>query len=189
MRFRESVILLLYLSSIFLTGVTSAAGDFTVSSTGSNSAQKDINGAINAASLAGGGTVYLNAGTYLIDGPIIIKSNVKLTGDPNAIVKVSPTSSQWFTGQTGIICNPDESIQNVEISGFQINGNIGNLPKSYSDSRSDTAHDCEKLILFGGWSSNLGHNIKIHHMKLYDSFSDGIYIRYSDGVAIYDNTI
>jgi len=189
MRFRESFILFLYLSSIFLTGATSAAGDFTVSPTGSNSAQNDINGAINAASLAGGGTVYLKSGTYLVDGPIIIKSNVKLTGDPDAIIKVSPTGSQWYTGQTGVICNPDESIQNAEICGFQINGNIGNLPKSYADSRSDTAHDCEKLILFGGWSSNLGHNIKIHHMKLYDSFSDGIYIRYSDGVSIYDNTI
>ena len=193
MSLRETFILFLYLSSLFFTGfftgAASAAGDYIVSPTGATNDQDVINKAIEEASENGGGTVYLNPGVYLVDGPVIIKSNVHLTGDPNAIIRVSSTSSQWFKGQIGVICNPRESVHNVEISGFQVDGNIANLPRSYANSRSDTRHDCEKLILIGGWSSNFGSNIKIHDMKLYNAFSDGIYIRFSKGVACYNNFI
>ena len=71
----------------------------TVNPTGSSD-QNTINQAI---SQAGGGTVYLNPGVYMIDGPIKIISNTKLLGDSNAIVRVSSSSSQWFTGTTGLI--------------------------------------------------------------------------------------
>ena len=193
MSLRETFILFLYLSSLFFTGfftgTASAAGDYIVSPTGATNDQDVINKAIEEASENGGGTVYLNPGVYLVDGPVIIKSNIHLTGDPNAIIRVAPTSSQWFKGQIGVICNPRESVHNVEISGFQIDGNIANLPRSYANSRSDTRHDCEKLILIGGWQSNFGSNIKIHDMKLYNAFSDGIYIRFSKGVACYNNFI
>jgi len=193
MSLRETFILFLYLSSLFFTGfftgTASAAGDYIVSPTGATNDQDVINKAIEEASENGGGTVYLNPGVYLVDGPVIIKSNIHLTGDPNAIIRVSSTSSQWFKGQIGVICNPRESVHNVEISGFQIDGNIANLPRSYANSRSDTRHDCEKLILIGGWQSNFGSNIKIHDMKLYNAFSDGIYIRFSKGVACYNNFI
>lgn len=167
------------------------AETYYVSPTGSQSDQKIINDAIDKAAEDGGGTVYLTSGIYLVDGPVIIKSNVMLTGDSDAIIRVAPYphSSKWFTGQTGIICNPEEVIHNVVIWGFQIDGNIKNLPASYANSRSDTRHDCEKLILIGGWSSNFGSNIKIHDMKLYNAFSDGIYIRFSKGVACYNNFI
>jgi len=174
---------------VFFTGAASAASDYIVSPTGATNDQDVINKAIEEASENGGGTVYLNPGVYLVDGPVIIKSNIHLTGDPNAIIRVAPTSSQWFKGQIGVICNPRESVHNVEISGFQIDGNIANLPRSYANSRSDTRHDCEKLILIGGWSSNFGSNIKIHDMKLYNAFSDGIYIRFAKGVLVYDNII
>ena len=146
----------------------------------------DQNG-INQA-LQNGGEVYLNAGVYEITGTINIHSNTVLTGSPDAIIRVSPSSSQFFTGQVGIICNPDESLQNVEICGFQIDGNIGNLPRSY-DSTPGHDRDCEKLILFGGWSSQFGNNISIHDMVLHDSFSDAIYIRFTDGVHLYNNFI
>ena len=193
MSLRETFILFLYLSSlfftVFFTGAASAASDYIVSPTGATNDQDVINKAIEEASESGGGTVYLNPGVYLVDGPVIIKSNIHLTGDPNAIIRVAPTSSQWFKGQIGVICNPRESVHNVEISGFQVDGNIANLPRSYANSRSDTRHDCEKLILFGGWQSNFGSNIKIHDMKLYNAFSDGIYIRFSKGVACYNNFI
>ena len=192
MSLRETF-LFLYLSSLFFTGfftgAASASGDYIVSPTGATNDQDVINKAIEEASENGGGTVYLNPGVYLVDGPVIIKSNIHLTGDPNAIIRVAPTSSQWFKGQIGVICNPRESVHNVEISGFQIDGNIANLPRSYANSRSDTRHDCEKLILIGGWQSNFGSNIKIHDMKLYNAFSDGIYIRFSKGVACYNNFI
>ena len=124
MTLRPVILSFLYLSSIFITGTVSAAGDYIVSPSGATNDQDVINKAIEKASENGGGTVYLNPGVYLVDGPVIIKSKVHLTGDPNAIIRVAPTKNQWFKGQIGVICNPTESVQNVEISGFQIDGNI-----------------------------------------------------------------
>lgn len=135
-----------------------------------------------------GGNVHLPSGVFNLEGPVIIHSNTVLSGELDTILRVSSSSSKWFTGQTGVICNPSESLQNVEIRGFQIDGNIANLPRSY-DSTPGHARDCQKLILIGGWSSQHGNNIKIHDMKLYNAFSDGIYIRFTDGVEVYNNII
>ena len=91
-------------------------------------------------------------------------------------------------GKTGVI-SCKEAIHDVEIAGFQIDGNIKELPKSYADSRSDTSHDCEKLIILWGNSNDYAYNIKIHDMKLYNAFSDGIYIIYARNVEVYNNFI
>jgi len=178
---------ILSLFSLFvLTGV--AQGGVTVlSPVAGNDNQVQISQAIKAENENGGGTVYLSSGVYDISGPIIIKSNIRLTGDQDAIIRVW-APNQWFTGQTGIICNPEEVISNVEIDSFQIDGNIKNLPREY-DSTPGHKRDCEKLILFGGWSNSFGSNIKIHNMMLYNAFSDGIYIRFAEGVQVYDNII
>lgn len=178
------LLLFIYLSQIGLAGE-----QIVLSPDGTNSNQNQINEAIKqAASSAKGASVFLTAGVYQVDNTIIMKSNVRLLGDSNAIVKVWGGSSQWFKGKVGVI-SCKESLKNVEIAGFQMDGNIANLPKSYANSRSDTDHDCEKLINLGGYSNDFAENIKIHDMKLYNSFSDGIYIIYADGVACYDNII
>jgi polygalacturonase len=50
-----------------------------------------IQRAINAAASAGGGVVALPAGTFLIDGHLILKNNVKLTGvGPQTVLKAGP---------------------------------------------------------------------------------------------------
>jgi hypothetical protein len=173
-------ILLIILYSIQL----SKAETYTVSPTGASD-QKIINAAINAASP--GDTVYLSSGIYWVDDTTILKSDIKLTGDPDAIIKVSSSSSQWFTGSTGIIsCN--EPVKNVEIYGFQIDGNLGSLPASYANTPGHDK-DCERCIILHGDSGNYADNIKIHDMKLYDSFSDGAYIYYAKNVQFYNNLI
>lgn len=184
---RPVILSLFSLFSLFvLTGVAQAS--ITVlSPVAGNDNQVQISQAIKAENENGGGTVYLSSGVYDISGPIIIKSNIRLTGDQDAIIRVW-APNQWFTGQTGIICNPEEVISNVEIDSFQIDGNIKNLPREY-DSTPGHKRDCEKLILFGGWSNSFGSNIKIHNMRLYNAFSDGIYIRFAKGVLVYDNII
>src|ERR1700729_769 len=46
---------------------------------------------INAAASAGGGVVALRAGTFLIDGHLVLKNNVKLTGvGPATVIKAGP---------------------------------------------------------------------------------------------------
>lgn len=155
---------------LFCTGVAGAG------------AEQQINERLKA-----GGTVYLHAGVYEIEGPIIIGSNTILTGDPDAVIKVSSSSSQWFTGSVGII-SCTESIKNVEIYGFQINGNLGALPASFANTPGHDK-DAERCIILHGDSGNYAENIKIHDMKLYDSFSDGMYIYYARNVAVYNNFI
>jgi polygalacturonase len=57
-----------------------------------------IQGAINAAASAGGGVVALPAGTFLINGHLILKSNVKLTGaGQKTVLKAGPD----FLNSTG----------------------------------------------------------------------------------------
>jgi hypothetical protein len=168
-------------------GASSDSEVFEVSPIDSSNNQDNINSVIDAASDAGGGTVYLNAGVYEVTGPVIIRSNIRLTGDPNAIIKVSASSSQWATGSTGVI-SCSGSIQNVEIFGFQINGNLGSLPAAYANTPGHDK-DCFRCIILHGDSGNYANNILVHDMKLYDSFSDGMYIYYARNVQCYNNFI
>jgi hypothetical protein len=172
---------------VLFTGVAAGA-DQTISPTGGHSDQKVINDAIDTVAQSGGGTVFLKTGTFVVDGPVMVKSNIKLTGDPKAIIKVYSGSSQWFQGSIGIISNA-ENLNNVEVCGFQVDGSVTELPLGYHQSRSDTAHDCERCILFAGDSGNLMENISIHDMTLYDSFSDGVYIRFCVNAHVYNNFI
>jgi hypothetical protein len=172
---------------ILCPGVAGAL-EITVSPTGANNDQTIINNALEAVSNSGGGKVTLNSGTYEVDNTVIIRSNTILTGSPDAVIMVSSSSSLWFKGRAGVICNT-ELVNNVEISGFQINGNIQNLPESYSHTRPDTAHDTENLIRLQGDSINFMNNIKVHDMKLYDSFGDGCHVIYCKGAQVYNNFI
>jgi Right handed beta helix region len=167
----------------FSAGVAEAQ-TYTVSHTGSND-QDVINQAISQAQP--GDTVFLTTGVYDLTGTVILKSDMILTGDPNAVLKVSSSSSQWFTGATGII-SCKESLKNVEVCGFQIDGNLGALPASYANTPGHNK-DCERCILIGGDSGNYADNIKIHDMKLYNSFSDGIYLKFAKNSACYNNFI
>jgi hypothetical protein len=176
--------LFIYLSQIGLAGE-----QIVLSPQEGHSNQNQINEAIKqAASSAKGASVFLTEGVYQVDNTIIMKSNVRLLGDSNAIIRVWGGSSQWFTGRIGVI-SCKESLKNVEIAGFQIDGNIGNLPSKFANSQPGREHDCEKLINIGGYSGDFANNIKIHDMKLYNAFSDGIYIIYAQNVEIYNNFI
>ena len=79
-------------------------------------------------------------------------------------------------------------MKNVEISNFQINGNLGALPASYANSPGHDK-DCQRCIILHGDSGNYADNIKINDMMLLDSFSDGAYIYYARNVAVYNNFI
>ena len=134
---------------------------------------------------SGGGIVYLNPGVYNIDGQIRIGSNTKLTGNPNTLIRVSSSSSQWFPDGTGII-EAIDNLNNVEICGFQIDGNCENLPTDFANSGPGD-HDAERLIDFRCDSGNFGTNISIHDMKIYDAYSDGFHIAFAHGVYCYNN--
>jgi hypothetical protein len=169
------------------TWETNSGETYTISSTGSSSDQNIINAVIDQAYNAGGGTIRLTSGVYWVSDTVIMKSNVKLTGDPDAIIKVYPSNSQWYTGSIGII-SCQGTIHNAEICGFQINGNLGSLDSNLANTPGHDK-DCERCIILHGDSGNYAYNIKIHDMKLYDSFSDGMYIYYAQNIQCYNNFI
>jgi hypothetical protein len=76
-------------------------------------------------------------------------------------------------------------VKNVEISNFQINGNLGAFPASYANSPGHDK-DCMRCIILHGDSGNYVDNIIIKGMKLFDSFSDGAYIYYAKNVKLFN---
>lgn len=176
-------LILLFSSLLFSIGLTEAGEQITLSPNNGHSNQIQINAALEK------GDVYLSAGVYEDDDTILIPPNRALRGDQNAIVRVWSGSSQWFVGLKGVIsCGNVVAHDNI-ISDFQIDGNIGSLPKGYANSRSDTDHDCQKLIILHGYSNQFASNITISNMKLYNSFSDGIYVLFGDHIDCSDNFI
>lgn len=167
---------------MLLCGLANAGEQIVLSPDGGHSNQEQINKALEK------GNVYLEAGVYEVDDTIIIGSNRVLTGDKNAIIKVWGGSSQYFVGLKGVIgCNG--VVENVEISNIQLDGNIKDLPGEYHHSRADTSHDSEKLIILHGYSNQFAKNIKLHDLKLYNSFSDGIYLLFCENIEVYNNFI
>jgi hypothetical protein len=174
--------LLTLLLILFLSGPSKA---ISVSPTGSNSDQNVINEALKDVS---DGAVYLNSGVYEITGPLYIHSGTKLTGSPDVIIRVSSSSSQWFVQSTGIINPADYPLKNVEIYGFQIDGNLGKLSNSFAN-YGNGDHNAERLIYLMGNKKAYMENISIHDMKLYDSFSDGVQLAYCKNSHVYNNFI
>lgn len=77
---------------------------------GINDNTRAVQNAINAASSAGGGVVPLPAGTFLIDGHLLVKSNVKLVGTgAQTVLKAGPV----FLDSTG----PDGGFPLITTSG------------------------------------------------------------------------
>jgi hypothetical protein len=186
---RSQVFTISLVCLLFLVGVSDAK-TYTVSSTGSNSDQKVINEALLEAAEKPGSTVYLKSdnGPFIITGQIQIGSNTKLTGDSDAIVKVSKDTTQFFVDGVGVFGQIGGSAKNIEICGFTIDGNCDELSTSFANSGAGD-HNAERLIELRGYTTDFGNNIKIHDMKLIDAFSDAIHIYFSTNVHCYNNLI
>jgi polygalacturonase len=89
-----------------------------------------IQNAIDAASAAGGGVVTLTAGTFLINGHLVMKSNVKLTGaGPSAtIIKAGPKFLEATGPDGGYPVITTVGASNVTIANLTAdqNGNVLN---------------------------------------------------------------
>jgi hypothetical protein len=177
-----SAFILLFLS-VFTSGIAGAQ-DLTISSCD----QGGINQALQSVYQSGGGTVYLEAGTYPVTGQVQIGSNTHLTGSPDAIIKVSSSSSQFFTDGTGIIGLISSNSHDIEIDSIQLDGNLKAFPQSWANSGSGI-HNAGRAIDFRGYEGAFLQNIKIHNLKIYDFFSDGIHIAFAVNVNCYSNFV
>ncbi len=110
-----------------------------VSTDGSRDDYAAIQGAINAAGRRGGGVVALPAGTFMINGHLILRNNVTLTGaGPATVIKAGPEflSSQGPGGGYPVISTAgasDTTIANLTVdqSGNSLNGNVAGRLNSY----------------------------------------------------------
>jgi hypothetical protein len=174
---------------LFSINVVEAGSVITLSpDDSSQSNQRAINEAIETVSNAGGGTVHLNSGIYFVDGPVYVRTNVLLDGNPKAIIRVSKTSSQWFTGKIGILTFKGYGGRNLKIQNFQIDGNLDELPRSFADSDGGD-HNCERAIYIQGSTDAFLSNIEIVNMKIYDCYSDGIHVQFANNVLCSDNFV
>ncbi len=128
--------------------------------------------------------------TFGITDQIFIGSNSVWSGDSNAIVKVedgacgSSYSTCVFPNGTPVIAGLNSSPSNIEIYGFQINGNcqnqnneLGIVGGDYQSSGSGV----ERLISFSGAS-----NIKVHNMRIYDAFGEAVMIFTGKNINTYE---
>lgn len=124
-----------------------------------------IQAAINAASLAGGGTVYFPQGTYMITG-ITVPSNVKLLGSKGSILKQIASTSAVL-----VLTLPNSS--NIVIDTLELDGNAVNQTTTNNGIATNSVGTSNTVII----------NCYIH-----DVAYDGVYA-YGNNIKILHNTV
>jgi hypothetical protein len=128
--------------------------------------------------------------TFGITDQVFIGSNSIWSGDASAILKVedgacgSSVDNCVFPNGTPVITGLNSYPKNIEIYGFQINGNCQN-----NSNKLGYAHDVlqsagsgvERLISFTSAS-----NIKVHDMRIYDAFGEALMIFYGQHIEVYN---
>ena len=211
---RLLIVALFFLCSLFFTAFANAKEPHIIYVSGDNtgdyncdgtSDQAEINQAIEfVATHPKYDTVYLKGEyTYLIDEPIIMQSNVHLTGDSNAKIKlidnVASVKSDWnqkygnkpmitqaggefweggdnYTGTwtDAIYGDGTSSIENAEIDGFQLEiGNQDGYPHG--------------KYWYGGMYFFLAKNLSVHDMQLSNSYTDMIRITSNSNTNLNEN--
>jgi len=112
-------------------GVTNALSQPGISNAGQTDAANGLNAAIARISAAGGGTLYLPAGVYLLDHGVQLKSNVNLYLASGAVLQLDANYPCCLHDQ-GLISIEDAA--NAKLSGRGIiNGNSIHVPSSNRD--------------------------------------------------------
>lgn len=141
-------------------------------------------------------TVYLRGPfTYDLASWLLIGSNTILTGDSTAHVRLK-TNAGWgniySSGNPGTrplidqLVNP---IKNVEVHGFEIDCNAGDMIGAglrYSENQSGYMRGkLNYIVMFFKY----GTNIKMHDMYLHDGLSDGMRMDQGNGLYFYNNVV
>lgn len=172
---------------IYVSG--DGTGDLNVIESMKYSANTVINNAINyVKNHPSYTTVYLKGTfTYYIDGPIHLCSDLELTGDSTAVIKLVD-SANWKQ-MIPLIGPYNESLNNINIHGFEIDGNYdGNYEDK--DGKLQVAPNVNKSMgyynfMYFAYSTN----ISIYNMYLHDGHNDGVRVANCENVFFYNNTV
>jgi len=150
----------------------------------SSDARTVINNAI--LTLANGGEVYIDPGTYVLSNPIILRSNLLLSGDGDSTILIPPNSEHAIKVVLGGANNV--IVQNLKILGSH---------NSFNGIRFQDVHigkitNCT-IENMGGWAINIytSDNIEVTNNIIIGSkiWEDGVHITSSQNVFISDNNI
>jgi len=148
-------------------------------------------------------TVYLKGPfTYTITETVYIGNNTTLTGDPNAVIRLADNAGWTNTPMIPMIGESgDSKIENVTISGFEIDGNHdGNSedPRGEGYYNMIYFHDAKNITVKNmymhdghgdGLRINYGENIKFYNNKIYKLGHDGLYAIETENVKAWNNKI
>lgn len=147
--------------------------DFGAIADGATLSTGAIQAAIDAASDAGGGRVYVPAGTYLT-GAILMRSHIELHLSPGAILTFSTNpahypvvSSRWegVLREVHASCIFGMNLENIAVTGRGVlNGNGQPWWDKHRDSSSELEYPRPKLISFDGCK-----RVALRDLKLVDS--------------------
>ncbi|MBU5672259.1 glycoside hydrolase family 28 protein [Paenibacillus brevis] len=147
--------------------------DYGAIADGATLSTRAIQAAIDAASDAGGGRVYVPAGTYLT-GAILMRSHIELHLSPGAILTFSTNpehypvvSSRWegVLRQVHASCIFGLNLENIAVTGRGIlNGNGQPWWDKHRDPSSELEYPRPKLISFDGCK-----RVALRDLKLVDS--------------------
>lgn len=141
-----------------------------------------IQKAIDAAASAGGGIVALPAGTFLIDGHLVLKNNVKLTGaGPDTVLKAGP----GFLNSTG----PEGGYPIVTTAGAS-NVTIANLTADQSGNTLDGNADPDGRLTAYLIDVRNSHNVVVDGVYTRNPFTYSIAVVGSnDFCVVHSNTL
>jgi hypothetical protein len=86
----------------------------------------------------------------------------------------------------GLVCSQGQ-VNDVWIEGIEIDGSCAELNKDLANTFGHDK-DCERGIIINGATNNFCNNITIKKVKVYDTFSDGVHIRFANNVRVIDST-
>jgi hypothetical protein len=147
---------------------------------------------------AKGGTIQLNAGTYILhEGLHINRSNVTINGERGTLLKLANNVNQpvILIGTDKETPTKKDLIKNIHISNIEIDGNMKNQTSEFDSGK--------KWIRNNGIDVRTVDNLWINNVDIYDTRSGGIVIswkskrvfinnssfhnNYYDGLAFYDS--
>lgn len=176
------------LQGIYIVGPTGSGADYETDGTADD---VQINEAIVAANLAGGGVVYILPGEYTISDIIFILSNVKLIGsgiDITTIKSVNnynpPSTPVIGSAADGRIQLIGDGATNIHISGITWDGNVQNISGLTNNTHGRTFYITEAEDLF------IKNNkfINTIHYIIYVGSSTNVWVENNIVLGGYDST-
>lgn len=165
------------LSGLYTVGPTGSGADYITDGTADD---VQIQEAMDAAETAGGGTVYLLAGTFTISTILQIPAEVRLIGsgiDTTIIKAVNSYSSLGPSNGRTMIKAKVNPCSDSEIAHITWDGNATNIAGVTSDGT-------HRLV-----DIHYAENFRFHDCKVIDSINYAIHFRFADGLWIERNYI